>query len=112
MNPGRLVVGEGMAQVDPDPDIGVWQVRDPVHDRTGAIHYIPREAFVHLADLEGHCLCGPEVVIIERDFDYQVPFYTHQALSEIYYDDPPCEPDDGDPDDGPGEPPEPDNQIL
>lgn len=75
-----------MSTYDPlDEDWWTGVVHGPMGP--AAHHTVPLEAFVHLADSVGECVCGPSVMMVERwDTGDPIPFFTHQALDVRFYD--------------------------
>ena len=99
-------MSEGFANRGTPPELGFHSFITA--DESGTItscHQVPDEAFAHVCDPDGRCLCGPQVVF--NIFNgINMAMYRHAPFEVAYYkqpsDDPlwPMEMDEVDPDDG------------
>ncbi len=77
---------EGFANRGIPPELGFHSfITADERGTITSVHQVPDEAFAHVCDPEGECLCGPQVVF--NIFNgIHMAMFRHAPLEQAYYD--------------------------
>ena len=79
-------MSEGFANRGVPPELGFHSfITADDRGSITSVHQVPDEAFAHVCDPEGECLCGPQVVF--NIFNgVHMAMYRHAPFDAAYYD--------------------------